>query len=570
MALDIETTGLTKNDKIISAAVTGKTADDVAFFGPEMLHELNDVVGTHFVYHNASFDIRHLRWAGVGEAISDNYSDTLILAHLLDENGSHSLGDLVKRYFNDDYKAEFWGKYKRAEDAPESELARYNAKDVHFTRKLYTLLSEELAAGMVPVSLCRHVHLLQRSLLATEIAGIAVDVPYLMQKGMELKTRIESLLPRMREAVKDEVEVLEYEEWVKEIDKRKTVAGKSRVQKPDFSFDSAKQLANLLYKKLRLPEQKNEKTKSVSVDYDSLEKIKELHPVVAMIQDYRELQKLYGTYVVGMLDRIVDGRVYPSLNVCGTVTGRLSHSNPNLGNMPRDAGLRGMFIPDPGYVFVTADYAALEVYVEAHFTQDPNLLKIVNDGVSKHDITLEGLKEFKIDRNTAKTINFASAYFCSHFKIAKILGVSEKEGKRVYDKYWEQYSGSLTLKKLTDEMVVKGEPIINPFGRRRRFAPGKRPEWSGDFRAAYNARIQGTGSDCMSWAFYTADAEFRSMSWGRGIMTLHDEAIMMVKKEFALEASKRLCQIMEEAGRVAGLTVTLKAEPCIMEDRWQD
>jgi len=119
-------------------------------------------------------------------------------------------------------------------------------------------------------------------------------------------------------------------------------------------------------------------------------------------------------------------------------------------------------------------------------------------------------------------------------------------------------------------MVDRGEPIINPFGRRRRFEVRKRKEWDGDYRAAYNARIQGTGSDCTSWSFYTVDKRLREKGWGRGVFTLHDEEILMVKKEHSEEAARLLVETMIEAGKVAGLTVELKAEPCIMEDRWQD
>ncbi len=570
LALDLETTGLTRNDKIISAAITGP-GNSIAFFGLELLNELIQTPnGIHYVFHNASFDLKMLSWSGIRLHDSFEYVDTLILSHLLDENGSHSLGDLVLKYYGDNYKEEFWTKYKTAQEAPEEELSQYNAKDVHYTLRLFGMLKSSLNADGVPDTLVRHVHLLQRALLETEISGIAVDIPYLMQKGVELKTRLESLLPKMRESVKDEVETIECEQWCVELDKRKTDKGKNSVPRPSFSFDSSRQLICLLYDNLLLPPQVNDKTKKPSVDFDSLEKIKDLHPIVPMIQEYRELQKIYGTYIEGTLERIVDGRIYPSLNVTGTKTGRISHSNPNIGNMPRGGGLRGMFVPEPGYVFVTADYAALEVYIEAHFTQDPSLLKIVNEGVSKHDLTVEALKEFEIDRDTAKTINFASAYFCSHFKIAKILGVDIPTAKRVYDAYWAKYNGSLELKKKTDAMVDRGEPIINPFGRKRRFEVKKRQVWDGDYRAAYNARIQGTGSDCMSWAFYTADADFRAAGWGRGITTQHDEGIMMVKREYAAMAKEQLVARMVEAGRIANLSVVLKAEPCIMPVRWED
>ncbi len=567
VALDLETTGLTRTDKIISGAVTGP-GNNVAFFGPEMLHELFFAPhGLHFVFHNAPFDLKMLAWAGVRLQDKYSYWDTLILAHLENENQELSLGALVESRFSDEYKKDFWSKYKKAEDAPKEELAQYNAKDVSYTLRLYSLLRGLLERDGVPESLVRHVHSLQSSLLETEIAGIAVDRDYLLAKGVELKTRIETLLPQMRALVSAEVEAIEIEQWVAEIDKRKTPAGRSRVQRPSFSFDSAKQLQQLLYTHLGLPKQYNEKTKAVSTDYDSLKKIEDKHPIISLILEYREAQKIYSTYIESTLERLVDGRIYPSFNCTGTATGRISHSNPNLGNMPREGGIRGMFIPDPGYVFVSADYSSLEVFVEAHFTRDKNLLRLVNEGISKHDLTAE---EVGIPRQQAKTVNFLAQYHGTAFKLCKVLGISQAEAQKILDKYWNAYGGCKALKAETDSKVVKGEPIINPFGRRRRFKPGTRKEWDGDLRQAYNALIQGTGSDCTSWALYTVDNRLKERGWGRVLFSIHDELLITAKEEFAEDAQKLLVDTMVEATKAAKLSVTLKAEPCIMRDRWEE
>jgi DNA polymerase-1 len=568
-ALDLETTGLHKGADIISVAITGPTADWIGFVAPCLLSELMESPeGTEFVFHNAPFDLKMLSWFGIRLQDKFKYRDTLILSHLLDESGEHGLGPLVLRYFNDNYKEEFWSKYKKAEDAPKDELAQYNAKDVSYTRRLYDLLNSGLSEDGVPESLVRHVHDLQRSLLETEIVGIAVDRDYLLAKGVELKTKIESLLPRMRQSVADEISVIECDEWVREIEKRKTTAGRNRVLRPTFSFDSPKQLVELLYTQLRLEKQYNEKTKNVSADWDALEKLKDRHPVIPLIQEYREAQKIYSTYVQGTLDRMVDGRIYPSFNCAGTATGRISHSNPNLGNMPRDGGLRGMFIPDPGNIFISADYSSLEVFVEAHFTQDKNLMRLVNEGISKHDLTAA---EVGIERNTAKTVNFLAQYHGTAFKLCKVLGISQGEAQKILDKYWAAYGGCKALKAETDAKVIAGVPIINPFGRRRRFEKKVRKEWDGDFRQAYNALIQGTGSDCTSWALYTVDARLRERGWGRVLLSVHDELLISAKIEHKEAAAVLLVETMQEASGVANLSVRLKAEPYIMEEmRWQD
>lgn len=569
VALDFETTGLSRTDQVISGAVTGPTNNDVAFFEGFGLFELIAAPsGMHFVMHNAPFDLKMLAWQ-TGQYLHHHfeYTDTLILAHLLDENGEHGLSALVLKYYGDNYKEEFWSKYKKAEDAPKDELARYNAKDVHYTRRLYDDLRSLLAEDGVPSSLIAHVHSLQRSLLETEIAGIAVDKDYLLAKGIELRTKIDRLVPQMRLLVASEVDIIESELWVKELEKRKTAKGRAAVPKPEFSFDSPKQLAALLYGQLALPPQKNEKTKQISTDWDSLEKIKELHPVVPLIQEYREAQKIYGTYIEGTLERMVEGRIYPSFNVAGTATGRISHSNPNMGNMPKEGGIRGMFVPDAGCVFVSADFAQLEVCLSAHFTGDRNLFRIVNDGASQHDITATSLG---IPRSLAKTVNFGMQYGCSHYKVAKVLGVSEAEGKKAYDKYWETYSGQ---KRVMDECAAKvdaGTPIISPFRRRRRFEARPRKSWDSAYRQAWNALVQGTGSDCTSRAFYLADMQLRANGIGRALFTVHDEILIQAKTEHAEEAEKILLDTMTQVGVELGLTVALKAEGSGAMERWED
>jgi len=567
VALDLETTGLTRSDTIISGAVTGP-GDYVAYFGPNLIGELLDApTNITYVLHNASFDLRFLAWAGTPIHTKFAYVDTLILAHLLDENKDHSLGAIVKEIYNDDYKEAFWGKYKKAENAPEEELAEYNAKDVFYTLRLFKHFEEALKEDGIPDSLINHVHLLQKSLLETEIAGIAVDKDYLLNKGVELRTKIESLLPKMRELVSLEVSLIETEDWLKELDKRKTDKGKANVKKPTFSFESSKQLMRLLYDKLKLPEQKNDKTKQPTCDWDALEKLKEMHPLIPMIQEFREAQKIYGTYIEGTLERLVNDRVYPNFNVTGTTTGRISHSNPNMGNIPSGGGIRGMFIPDADHVFISADFSQLEVCLSAHFTRDTNLLRIINEGESQHDITATSLG---IARPIAKTLNFAMQYGCSHFKVAKTLGVTEQEGKKAYDKYWETYSGQ---KRVMDECARKvdhGESIISPFSRKRRFEVRKRPSWDSAYRQAWNALVQGTGSDCTSRAFYLADARLRSTGFGRALFTVHDEIVIQAKKEHAEEAQKILIACMEQVGVELNLTVKLKAEGSGPMLRWED
>lgn len=566
-SLDLETTGLEYTDKIISACITGPHARWVATINPECLNALHYApVGIEFLFHNAPFDLKMLFRAGV-DLRSFKIRDTRLLSHLCDENISHRLGDLVKTYFQDSYKEEFLSKYKIHSEASEQDLKEYNAKDTSYTRLLWDVLLEDYEKQGLPYTLLEHTEKLQAALINTEIEGIRVDLDYLAEKGVEIREIIASLLPQMRSCVEVQVDRLEVDSWVEDIETKKTDKGKRNTKRPEFSFDSSKQLMQLLYDELKLPIQKNEKTKRPSVDSSSLETLKEEHELIPLLLRYREFKKLDDAYIKGTLERAYNGRIYPSFNVSGTKTGRISHSNPNLGQLPRAGGIRAIYRPDAGRVFISADFSQLEVCLSAHFTRDKNLLRIVENGESQHDITAEALG---IERDKAKTVNFGMQYGASHYKISKVLGVNQKQGKLAYDKYWETYAGQKRIMQECADKVDRGEPIITPFGRRRRFETCKRAPWDSAYRQAWNALVQGTGADLTSRAFYHVDDRLRAEGYGRGVLTVHDEILIEVKKEFVKESEEILLSTMQKVGVDLNLSVTLKAESSGAMDAWLD
>jgi DNA polymerase I-like protein with 3'-5' exonuclease and polymerase domains len=196
-----------------------------------------------------------------------------------------------------------------------------------------------------------------------------------------------------------------------------------------------------------------------------------------------------------------------------------------------------------------------------------NLLRIVNEGASQHDITASSLG---IPRDIAKNVNFACQYGAGAYKLSKMLGVTNIEGEKALAKYWETYSGQ---KKVMDECSAKvdaGQPIINPFGRRRRFEKMQRKGWDSAYRQAWNALVQGTGSDCTSRAFYLADRALRNRSIGKGLFTVHDEIIIQAKIGCEAEAEKILLDTMSYVGVELGLTISLKAQGSGPMERWLD
>lgn len=569
VVFDVETTSKeARKAVLLDIQLSGTNDEHVVIFKADyrkLLIELSPKVV--LVAHNAKYDLHVLYRHGV-DLLDRPFRDTLLLGHLIDENReSYSLDSYVKEFWNDPYKEEFWAKHKTYGDAKEEEQAQYACKDILYTGLLYRRMRDTLSAQSIPPTLIEDIHRLQTSLLRTEIEGLTVDVGYLEELGVKLKRRIDELEPKMRESVKDEIELVELGLWSKEIGKYKTDQRKAKVPRPEFSFESSRQLQDLLYTHIGLPRQYNEKTKAISTDYSSLQRIKEDHPVIELILENRDLQKVYTSYVEGTIDRMYHGRIYPEFRVNGTKGSRISHSNPNLAQMPSSGGVKGIYLPDEGELLNEFDYSQLEVCIEAHLTGDKNLLEIVCGGASKHDITAKGLK---IERSVAKTVNFAMQYWCGPDKVAKILGVSKEEGKYAWNKFWETYSGPKKLKDKTDRLINAGQPIVDMFGRQRRFPVGPRNPWSKDYRSGYNFIVQSPGGQLMNNSFYKANEYLRKLKIGKGILTVHDSGLMGIKKDYLEDGAKAVEEFMVNEGRLAELSVPLKVSSQVGMSRWLD
>lgn len=397
-----------------------------------------------------------------------------------------------------------------------------------------------------------------------------VDVPLIMATAEQMSGQITDAKLGLRPAAEAHCQRWELEKWLTELDKRKTDRGKAGVPKPEFSFGSHAQVKWLLYESMGLPVLAKTKAGHPATDYDALTKLKaevENPPIILdRLLAYAGLEMLYNTFVIGILERQVDGVLYPEFNVNGTKTGRISHSNPNMGNMPKEGVFRNFILPTLGKI-CGEDYTQLEVIIEANLTHDKNLVKIIMEGASKHDITAQALG---VSRDVAKTLNFAMQYWCTAEKVAKLLKISRAEGLFVYNKYWETYSGPKALKEQTDRELETQGYVTNIFGRSRHFDLEGMGFWDLERakRQAYNFKVQGPGGDIMNRAFYMRGDHLRKTGRGRALWTVHDETIEDIKEPYIAEEQELRGKTMCSIGDELGFAYPLATKPYGPFDRW--
>ena len=344
----------------------------------------------------------------------------------------------------------------------------------------------------------------------------------------------------------------------------------------EFNINSPKQLGELLFEKLGLPAMK--KTKSgYSTNADVLEKLKNKHPIIQAILDYRMLAKLKSTYADGLVKEIADdGRIHTTFQNMVTATGRLSSTEPNLQNIPvrteLGSEIRRMFVPADGCVFVDADYSQIELRVLAHIADDARMQEAFRSGMDVHTATaaqvfgVEPEQVTPLQRRHAKAVNFGIVYGISEFSLAEDIGVTRKEAKAYIESYLANYSG---VRAYMQNIVAKAKEdgyVTTLFGRRRDLPELKSSNFnirSFGERVALNTPIQGTAADIIKLAMLHVDTALRQAKLrARLILQVHDELIVECPVEEAETVRKLVAEQMEH---VMTLKVPLLAEAKIGE-----
>ena len=338
-----------------------------------------------------------------------------------------------------------------------------------------------------------------------------------------------------------------------------------------FNINSTKQLGELLFEKLQLPPVKKTKT-GYSTNADVLEKLKNKHPIIPAIMDYRMLTKLKSTYADGLIKEIrEDGRIHTTFQNLVTATGRLSSTEPNLQNIPvrTDLGaeIRKMFIPTPGCVLVDADYSQIELRVLAHIAGDKVMQEAFCGGRDIHTATaaqvfsVEESAVTPLQRRHAKAVNFGIVYGISEFSLAEDIGVSRYEAKEYIESYLTNYAG---VRRYMKDVVEKARDTgftQTLFGRKRYIPELKSSNFnirSGAERIALNTPIQGTAADLIKLAMIRVEnALQKSYPEAELLLQVHDELIVECPEEIADAVAELISREMES---IAALNVPLTAE----------
>ncbi|GAA8079345.1 DNA polymerase I [Helicobacter pylori] len=381
-------------------------------------------------------------------------------------------------------------------------------------------------------------------LMGMEFQGFKIDVPY---------------FKRLEQEFKNELHVLE-----------RQILDLIGV---DFNLNSPKQLSEILYEKLELP-----KNKSHSTDEKNLLKILDKHPSIALILEYRELNKLFNTYTTPLLRlKDKDDKIHTTFIQTGTATGRLSSHSPNLQNIPvrSPKGLlirKGFIASSKEYCLLGVDYSQIELRLLAHFSQDKDLMDAFLKGRDIHLETsraLFGEDLAKEKRSIAKSINFGLVYGMGSKKLSETLNIPLNEAKSYIEAYFKRFPSIKDYLNRMKEEILKTSKAFTLLGRYRVFDfTGANDYIKGNYlREGVNAIFQGSASDLLKLGMLKVSERFKNNPSVRLLLQVHDELIFEIEEKNALELQQEIQRILND--EVYPLRVPLETSVFVAK-RWNE
>ena len=480
------------------------------------------------------------------------FADTMIMAWMLDSDKPVGMDKLAARLLNGYTTISYKDVVKKGEDFSNVSLGdacNYAAEDAFVTLKLYKKILEHFKQNDEEylMQIAKRIEFPFINVInSMENRGIKVDIDFLNQ----LKTKSSSQLQMLTNEI--------YE-----------LCGET------FNINSPKQLGVVLFDNLKLPAPKKTKT-GYSTNEAVLLKLRDEHPVVEKLLEYRESFKLHSTYIEPLLELGIkdnENKIYTSFLQTGTATGRLSSKNPNLQNIPvrSEAGrqIREAFIASSGCKLVGIDYSQIELRLLAHYSKDPALVEAFVEDKDIHlqtAVKIFGEDEAKEKRNIAKSINFGLLYGMGSRKLGDQLGIPAKEAKQYIDSYFESF-GTVKdyLQSIVDDAMEHGY-VKTLTGRKRRFDFANA---NGMMKATYqresvNTVFQGSAADLIKLSMNKIEQKYKNNNDIRMLLQIHDELIFEVKEDSVDIICEQLTQIMEN---IYNLDVPLSVSVSI-GDNW--
>ncbi|APC92295.1 MULTISPECIES: DNA polymerase I [Francisella] len=494
------------------------------------------------VAHNFKFDEKVLSKYAV--EIDGQVNDTMIMAYVLKSSGKHDMDSLSKEHLGIEpiaYTAiAGTGKQQQTLDQIDIEVvAKYAAEDADITFRLFNYFRTLLKQDEVLYKLYSEIEMpLTIILNQMEKLGVKIDATKLIQQSASLAISIKELESKCY-----------------------NLAGQ------EFNLSSPLQLREILFGKLGLPPVKKTAKGQVSTSEEVLVQLAEDYEIAALLMKYRHLSKLKNTYT-DKLPKMLDanGRVHTSYNQTGTVTGRLSSSDPNLQNIPikspEGRKIREAFIAEDDYCIVAADYSQIELRIMAHLSKDNNLLKAFNQGLDIHSATAAEVLGISIDevsseqRRRAKAINFGLIYGMSAFGLAKQLEIPRAEAQEYIDIYFNRYP-SVKEYMFSAKEFAKQKGYVETILGRRLYLPEINSknvmQRNAAERAAINAPMQGTAADIIKKAMIEVNTMI-SQEYNnevKMVMQVHDELVFEVKRTKLEKVAAKIKVIMEAAVKLS-------------------
>ncbi|MDP2929347.1 MAG: DNA polymerase I [Candidatus Omnitrophota bacterium] len=472
---------------------------------------------------NVKYD--YIILANYGIRVKGIIFDTMVASYLLNPSKlNHGLDDISFEYLNHKMTTsiqELIGKGKSAitmDKVDVRKVSDYSCEDSDVTFRLKRILEKEISQKGLDELLYNVEMPLVEVLARMEMNGVSIDKEYLADLSKEMSGKLDKLTGKIYELAGEE-----------------------------FNINSPKQLAVILFEKMKLPIVRRTKT-GISTDEEVLTKLALNHPLPEKLLEYRELSKLKSTYVdslPGLINPATD-RVHTSFNQTVTATGRLSSSGPNLQNIPirteEGKKIRKAFIPsNKNNLLMSADYSQIELRILGHLSEDKNLVKAFKEGLDIHAYTASlvfGVKEGEVTsqmRGMAKTVNFGILYGMSPYGLSQSLKIDVNKAKDFIDAYFERYPEvRFYLEGLIEEARQKGY-ALTLLGRRRYIpeinSPDMRMRQFAE-RTAINTPIQGTAADIIKVAMIAIQEKLsKDASASKMIMQVHDELVFDVPKD---------------------------------------